>query len=330
MAKGDIITKRRHRARARRIIKQLLENENFRIKKIIKFGSRYFIAVGKKDGRRALFKTCIYPRSYDHLTNQKFSREILFLQYINGSSLQYLNKTAPSILSSSIDIRAWYIREYITGRTQNVSGGNIRFRRNFFGTKSRNWVLGILRELHSIKQDDLPYNFKKLLYAPQTLGYLWQFIEPSLPKVETFIKWPGAGKLIHKEFIRYGPIYRNKTRVLAHQELYAPHILEEQTWFRIIDWENVGWASIMKDVVTIWMRASKEPRWQRQLYLDFRQQYRTLKNFDELWDATVFVQSTFNVIGYFFYPDKRDFKELARFSGTILNSMLADKYSKET
>ncbi|MFA5134953.1 MAG: phosphotransferase [Patescibacteria group bacterium] len=328
MIKGTTATKRRHRERARRVIRELHRGERFIPIKKIKFGSRYYIAVGKKDGQQALFKTSIYPRSCDHLTNQKFAREILFLRYINSSPHKLLRQSAPLILSSEIGPRAWYIREYVGGKPQNINGGNIRFVPSFFTEDRQRWLLNLLRELHSIREKDLPSNFKRLLYAPQTLNYLWQFIGPNLPLVESFIRWPNAGLLIRREFKRYGPVYRTTRRVLAHQELYAPHMLEAGGRPKIIDWENVGWASIMKDVVTVWMRASRHSAWQRSLHSKFKRQYRGFKNFDELWNATVFVQAVFNVIGFNYYPDKRDFRELARFSGVTLTAMLKKRYRK--
>ena len=96
--------------------------------------------------------------------------------------------------------------------------------------------------------------------------------------------------------------------------------------FKIIDWENVGWASIVKDVVTIWIRASQNPAWQRRLYTEFKKHYRSYKLFDDLWTVTVLVQCVFNVIGYHFYHDKTDFKPMAQFSKKTLKAILSNTF----
>lgn len=323
---GDIITRRKHRVRARRIIKKLLQKQNFRITKKIKFGTRYFIAQGVQDGKKALFKSCIYPPSYDHLTNEKFSREVLFLNFIQTSNYKQLKKAAPHIFASDTAVRTWYIREFISGAVQNVSGGNVRFKNSFFTAKTLQWILDTFFELHSIQNRSLPSDFKKLLYAPQTLTYLWRFIGPQMDKIESYCNWKGCGKLIKAAFNRYEPLYRNASRVIAHQEPYAPHILNVNGQFKLIDWENIGWASITKDFSTIWMRSSQHPAWQRQLYKHLKQHYRSYSQFNRLWTITILLQSIFNVIGYFFYPTKRDFITLARFSREKTIEILTNKF----
>jgi len=326
MSKKDLAVRHEHRQRARRIIKHLIADEGFEITKKIKFGARYYIAEGFHQNNRALFKSCIYPHSYDHLTNQKFSREVLFLDFLRDSKFKIVKQTAPHIYASGTKTRAWYIREYVSGKVQNINGGNIRYKKEFFTPKSLHWTLDTLFDLHRIKSNHLPADFRKLLYAPQTLNYLWRFIWPYLDYVEHTLKWKGSSKLIKELFDHYAEIYKNTPRVLAHQELYAPHVIDVRGQFKIIDWENVGWASIVKDAVTVWMRASQNPWWQDRLHAEFRKHYQSYKSFDNLWTASVLVQCVFNVIGYHFYSDKLDFRPMAQFSKKTLKAILSNKF----
>ncbi len=326
MAKQDIKTRKKLRARAKRIIKRLIRRESFTIKKTIKFGSRFFVAQGKWKNKTALFKMTIYPRSYDHLTNEKFSREIQFMRFIGQSSYELVKASLPQLYVSSVGPRCWYIRQYLTGRRQNIAGGNIRFQDSFFTQASLRWITGFLDELHSITPKDLSPELKKLLFPPQNINYLWQFINPYLGLLETFTSVPRVGQQVKKILFNHNRLYATAPRVLAHQEVYAPHIVKQKNGYKLIDWENIGWSPITKDAVTIWMRASSHPSWQKKLYQQIKRSNASYKHFKELWATTVFLQSVFNVIGWHFYTDKKDFHELARFSSVKIKEIINNSF----
>ena len=84
MLAKDKETVKKHKAYARKLIKEIIAEHDFKITKRIKFGPRYFVAEGLYENKRALFKICLYPQSYDHLTNEKFCREILFLNIMEN------------------------------------------------------------------------------------------------------------------------------------------------------------------------------------------------------------------------------------------------------
>jgi len=318
-------TVKKHKSHARKLIKEIIIEHEFKITKRIKFGPRYFVAEGKYKGQNALFKICLYPKSYDHLTNEKFSREILFLNFIKQSKYKELKKATPYIYTSNIDTRVWYIREYLTGQTQNINEGNIRYKDAFFTTKNYNWFLKTFNQLQSIKKENLPNNFKKLLFPPQTLEYLWKFIGPFYENLDRFVKHKGATNQIHKIFQSHSKIYKASPRILAHQEVYSPHILISKKYIKLIDWENIGWALPTHDIVTIWMRAHKHPKWQAKLKNDFLNTNKKIKNIEELWHITMIMQSTFNVISYHHYFDKKDFYPLAKYSAQLIKNVVNKK-----
>jgi len=318
--KKEIIKK--HKTHARQLIKEITTGNNFKITKRIRFGPRFFVAEGKYQGHTALFKLCLFPKSYDHLTNEKFSREIIFLNFIQDSKYSDLKKATPRIYASDIGTRAWYIREYLDGQAQNINNGNIRFINKFFTTKNYNWFIKTTSQLQKIKSQELPRNFKQLLFPPQTLKYLWRFIGKFHKYLDKFVKFPGATKKIHQQFIENGKIYRTAPRILAHQEIYSPHILCSNKYIKLIDWENIGWALPTHDIVTMWMRAHKHPAWQNKLKKYFLKTYKNTKNINKLWDITVLMQSTYNVISYHYYFDKKDFRPLAEYSAQMINKIL--------
>lgn len=321
LAKNKNVVKK-HKAHARLLIKEIIKENNFEITKRIKFGPRYFVAEGKYQGQTALFKFCLYPQSYDHLTNEKFSREILFLNFIKKSKYKELKKATPYIYASNIDTRAWYIREYLNGKVQNINNGNIRFIDSFFNTKNFNWFVKTFSQLQSIKAKELPNNFKKLLFPPQTLEYLWQFIGPFSNDLDKFVKEKGMTDKIHDKFKKHSLIYKKAPHVLAHQEVYSPHILISPKNTKMIDWENIGWSLPTHDIVTLWMRAHKHPAWQNKLKKYFFIKNKKTKHLAELWNITVLMQSTFNVISYHHYFDKKDFLPLAKYSAQMIKKLL--------
>jgi len=265
---------------------------------------------------------CLYPQSYDHLTNEKFSREILFLNFIQNSKYSDLKKATPHIYASDIGTRAWYIREYLDCQAQNINNGNIRFIDKFFTIKNYNWFIKTISQLQKIKNHELPKNFKQLLFPPQTLEYLWRFIGPFHKDLDKFVKYPGATRKIHQQFKKNSPIYKSAPRILAHQEVYSPHILCSNKYIKLIDWENIGWALPTHDIVTMWMRAHKHPAWQNKLKKYFLKTYRNTKNIEKLWNITVLMQSTFNVISYHYYHEKTDFAPLAKYSAKLIRKVL--------
>jgi len=323
MLAKDKATVQKHRKKARQLIREITKREGFKITERIKFGPRYFVAKGLYQGNECIFKICLYPQSYDHLTNEKFSREIIFLDFIQHSKYHSLAKTTPALLKSNTKTRAWYIRELLDQQPQNINGGNIRFKDSFFNTKNLNWFVDtFIKELHKVKKPELPSAFKKLLFPPQTLEYMWRFISPYKKQLERFTAHKGSLKKIHKIFKQNSLIYRRSPRVLAHQEVYSPHILIKGSEIKMIDWENVGWATLTHDVVTLWMRAYHHPRWQQKLKKAFFEKNRKVKNLKKLWETTVLLQSTFNVISYHFYDEKKDFLPLAKASKKIINDYL--------
>lgn len=253
-------TKRQRLDVARHIIKEILSYEGFIVNKKIKFGPRYYVAQGKYNSLPAIFKICLFSDSVDHLTNEKFSREIHFLNFIQNSKHNKLKKAVPSVYASGIRPRAWYIRKNIIGRAQNLKGGNVRFKTNFFTQKNQEWFIALEKELQSIQNNELPSHFKKLLYPPDFTKHLWRFISPHWLRIETFMKWPGVARLIKKEFKQYAPIYNRAPRVLAHQEPYSCHILKTAKGLHLIDWENIGWSNPTHDIVALWMRAYQKTK----------------------------------------------------------------------
>ncbi|MFA6099139.1 MAG: hypothetical protein WC808_06420 [Patescibacteria group bacterium] len=310
----------------RQIAKDIISWEDFKIIKKIRFGPRYFIAEGLRNKQKCVFKICLYTDSIDHLTNEKFSREILFLNFIQYSKFHQVKSVTPRIQAFGLKPRAWYMREYLSGKFYNVNGGNIRFKKTFFTKPNLDWFVKTFTNLQSIKPADLPVNLKKFLYRPDFTRNLWRFISPHWQKIEQYMKWPGVSRLIKIEFTKYASIYNTAPQVLAHQEPYSCHFLRTQQRLHVIDWENIGWSNPNHDPVVLWMRAYNDPGWQKILYQKFRKKYAGYKEFDDLWIIEVLIQSVFNIISYYFYEDKKDIQEMVSFSDKKIREILTNTF----
>jgi len=318
--------KRKRLQIARHTISDILKEEGFKITKRIKFGPRFFVAQGIKNGKISLFKICLFTHSVDHDTNDNFSREISFLNFVGNSNLSFLKKSTPQVSAHGLEPRSWYVREYLKGKAQNIKGGNVRFKKSFFNQKNLNWIIKFFTSLQSIKRKRLPVDFQRLLYPPDFNKHLWIFIKLHLNKLDQYFKSPGITKPIISRFKKYISLYNKSPQVLSHKEPYSCHFLKKENRFLLIDWENINWANPAHDPVVIWMRAYEHQKWQNTLYQRFRNRYQDQKNFDLMWTMEVFIQSFFNVISYQFYHDQKDLEGLTKFSDKKTKEILNNDF----
>lgn len=306
---------------SRRFIKNLIISKRLSIKRIIKNGPRYFVAEITYKKKRALFKVCLYTPSTDFLTNEKFSREILFLRFISQSSHTAIRRAVPALYASGVAPRAWYIREYIQGKPQNVEGGNVTIKKSFFTYKNVDWLISVFASLQEVTPRELSPAFKRLLYQPEFKSQILKFINPHWKRVNRVLKVPRASHVLRRYFLNHIGVYNRSPRVLVHQEPYGVHFIKQKNSIRTIDWENISWGNSAHDMAVVWMRASKHPRWQEILH------QRTAKksaydNFQQLWELEIIMQSVFNIIGWHFYPKKADMAALFSFSKKQVNQFL--------
>ncbi|MFC1688004.1 phosphotransferase [Patescibacteria group bacterium] len=314
-----------HRLKAaREYINTIIKQEGLTVQKVLRNGPRYYVAIVSKNGIKALLKSCLFTSSVDFLTNEKFSREILFLRFLQKSKHTMVRNVAPHIYASGLTPRAWYLREYISGQTQNIRGGNVRFNSSFYTGRRLSWIVKLFSALQSIKKSELPSDFKKLLYPPDFTKQLYKFMTPHWKRIEKTLGWSGISKTIQPYFRQRTNLYNTAPRVMVHQEPYGVHFIKQGGKMRLIDWENIGWGNPLHDYVVLWMRASQHPKWQKQFRAAVKKQVR-LTSFDDLWKMEVIIQSVFNVVSWHFYSPKKDIVALVKFSKQNINHILQNK-----
>ncbi|PIY96881.1 MAG: hypothetical protein COY66_02470 [Candidatus Kerfeldbacteria bacterium CG_4_10_14_0_8_um_filter_42_10] len=326
MRKENPKIKKQRLQAAQDAINDILLKEGYRIIKELKYGPRFLLAEVTKRNQRALLKVCLFTNTLDKRTNLKFSREILFLKFLARSKYRFLKKSVPKIYASGLVPRTWYIREYWPGKTQNVEGGDIRFKPSFFNKDNLDWVFKFFSALQSIKKKELPAELRKLLHRSYNFNrQLWRYLEPHFELIEGYLRQPGVTQQFRRTIKEYIPAYNRATQVLSHQEPYSAHFIKNDGGFTLIDWENINWVNPVHDPVALWMRAYDHPAWQHQLYLKFKRHYRNLRQFDELWIIETFTQSCFNIVSYYFHHDTEDLQGLAMFSEKKIKEILSHK-----
>lgn len=309
---------------AKQHIKRILALHNLKIEKVTRNGPRFFVAICQRGKERFIFKTCIYTKSFDHLTNSKFAKEVLFLFFLKDQDKKYhfLNQSTPTIYDGSIRGRTWYLREYIDGQIQNIGSGTVRFKPSFFTDSTQQWILRFYKELARIKPSELPADLADLVKAQSNLKKTIYYI--SLGKKYIFKHFDEKK---YKEIISHlrpkEKFYNSARRALAHHEPYAPHFIKRKSGrFVLIDWENLGPSHPVNDISMIWMRCANHPKWQAKLLSEFRKQWPDPRSYNEIWQVKILIQSLFNIMGIEFAKNKTDFKPLADFSKECLERFL--------
>ncbi|MBI5037513.1 MAG: phosphotransferase [Candidatus Kerfeldbacteria bacterium] len=292
-------------------ITALMEEKKFHLTQIRSRGPRYFLASGTYHGRPAIFKMTIRPIAQERLTNEKLGREYLFLSTIQKLRSP-LSRATPRVWHGGISPHAWYIREEIRGTGALQPHNETKYVNSFFNQSSQRQIGTTLASLQQQKISVFPKSFQSLLYSPQLPSFLWKFIAPYAQLVDTFMQQPGFAASCRPYFMAADKVFKRAPRVLAHQELYPAHFLRAGKQWKIIDWENIGWALPTYDYVAMWLRAHERPRWQAAWQKHYEHAYRHYPDAKRLWDMTVFIQSLFNVVGYHFYPRRAHFSHLAR------------------
>ncbi len=325
MRKETPALRKKRLAEAQRVIEGIIAREHVRVQDIMRNGPRYYIAWGTRGAQRVVFKICLFTDTVDHLTNEKFSREILFLHFLATSHHATVRAGAPRLMNHGIRPRAWYVREFLSGKQQN-RGGSVRYAPSFFQLSTVRWIVRFFWSLQAIQKRELPASFLRLLYLPDLTHDLMKFMRPHWRLIGQFVGQQGVSKQIIRYLQSKGARYNNAPRVLAHQEPYADHFLKIRGGFHLIDWENIGWSNPLHDIVTIWMRAASRPDWQRALYRSFKKRSGSPAWFDELWEIETMIQSVFNIISYHFYPHKKDLRELTLFSKKNVHQILSNAF----
>lgn len=309
-------------AAAKRFIDTIVRDQHLSITKVIKRGPRFFVAEGICRHGLALLKICLFTRKDDNLTNEKFSREVLFLQYLQSSRVhRRLAAMTPHLIASGTAPRAWYLREYSQGKLQNVRGGNVRFRPSFFTQATLRLVGTLFGELQRIRAHELPGRFKLLLHTPDGIRKLMKFIKPYRGLIDRALGDGSQWKHIEKYLLANQDVYNSAPRVLVHQEPYAVHFIKHRHGWTLIDWENIGWGNPAHDYVVMWMRAAGHSRWQRALQRRVRRNV-AYRHFDRLWEMEIVLQSCYNLISWYAYPQRKDMRALFVFSQQIIRSMI--------
>jgi len=288
-------------------------------------GPRYLVARVLWRGKTCLLKFCLYPRSVDRMTNDKFSREVLFLKFLKSQNTRRIYNLAPHLYDGGAGTRAWYLREYLNGETFTVNNGNIRFKKSFFTEKHLKEIIADFSALQRIRPLDLPKILRKEMSRSDSIAAAWQYITPQWKNIARLIKDPSAARDLPRMLRARQYVFDHAPYALSHQEPYATHFIKAQGKLRMIDWENINWSSPLYDYSSLWMRASEHPAWQKKLHaVVSRRLNRTFRgHFQDVWETDLLIKALFNAVNAPTYPNQADFRALKVLSHHIIREQLA-------
>lgn len=277
------------------------------MKKNIRIGPRFFLGLYRKNSKRVLLKTSLGQRrdcSDIRRICKRLSRESKFLEFFSTYRNSFLKKAVPRLVDYETKGYAWYLKEYIDAKPQNINNSNFLFQKRFFTEKSSFFLAKFFSELHKASKD-FPSSFKRMIRRypfrshERYANYFIILDRYDLGYIRNKIKEFLDSKI---------KLFDNNQNVITHFEAFAPHILRDKNdQYYLIDWENLGWGSPARDIATLWMRAFEQPEWRKDLikkFLDFSLPSRK-KHFKDLFEIEVILQGISN-LGYFRHTRDKD------------------------
>ncbi len=252
--------------------------------KTFREGPRFYVVGGGYRGKRAVFKADVEegPRRL-RKARWRTRREAIFLEYAGI-------KHIPEFYEKGVRRKFfWFLEGWVSGESQEMGGSTFLVKETFFTERNMEFLLEFLTELHRLGGKSIP-QFEAHL-PRYTLADYMNFI------------WSDRGHLLGKDLAEEAAVYLksrhrlfniNQT-VVAHHELYGPHIFVAPDQFSVIDWENVGWGNLAHDFVSIWIRSFAHPDFQSELLKRFRAKQKAKEVFDQLFRLEVILQGVGNI-----------------------------------
>ena len=278
-------------------INEIVKKHDLALIEILRIGPRFFIGLYRRNGKKALLKISLgHTKENDDFRRvcRKLNRESRFLDILSHYRDPFLKKTVLKLIDFETKNRAWYLREYIEATPQNFNKSNFLFRKSFFNDRASTFLAQFFASLHGASKD-FPSSFKKTLKRYP--------LENQQEGARCFEILENRGLSHLKEKVKKfldakREIFDKNQNVITHYEAYAPHILKDiDSNFYFIDWENVDWGNIARDIATLWIRAFEHPTWQKDLiekFLKFSSPEQK-KYFKDLFGVEVILRSVFKI-----------------------------------
>lgn len=288
------------------MFEELFRELSFSPTKIFRQGPRVYVAGGRYQGQRAIFKSSL-PTS-QNVTSEHLYHEALFLE----SAPRYLDPFVPKVFrDGSEGGQSWYLVEWVwPGKAESIGKSDFLILSKFFTQDDLHWsleVLAALRRFSSQIPDNLKQEFAHTSYDLFSYRGLLElqggefFDRRILGRVKG---WLDEAESIYN---------RLNTTTITHHEFYGSQILTSGKTLKLTDWENVGWGHPLRDFTSLWVRAFEHPAWQKKFLQKFKEQLikeqkLTPEEFEVLFGVEKILQNFGNLVHF----DQTDLPEERR------------------
>jgi hypothetical protein len=279
-------------------IKELLVKENLLVDQILRDGPRYWVAAVRQGQSQLILKAVINDETWSSpgtskqfTTSDQLRAEIIALQGF-GSHEDKLAGRVPKLVASSLEPPVWSLRERILSQDMAGTVGSLLFRPEFYELVAPDRLVDYIMSYQEItpelgelaaatpQSDQTSLNSKMII---ADLDYPQSHLTRLSTRVNAYLRTQESW-------------HDQQVKVLAHGEVYPPHIFLEDDEIILIDWENFSLNNPVSDIMQVWIRAYDNPPWRAALK-DALWQKSSLakKDLEKLWDLELLYQSSRNL-----------------------------------
>jgi hypothetical protein len=295
---------------------------------IFRDGPRYWVGRIEHEGKSAILKTIIDDSSWTssisgrtfHPSDQ-LRMEVRVVEALHAHRGQIQGMTTDLIRYSSGD-EPWMLREMWKSKSMAAGGSPLVFKPDFFHMDMTEGLVSYIQCLQALTPAFAPMLLESPLLEQSQLAFIMDHSDLDQP---TDLLEPYAERMIEYLLERRG-LHDSCLTVLAHGQVFPPHIYRENGMIGLIDWENVNLDTHLHDYVSIWVRGYRHSDWQF-AFVDYLVQHGILADdrSRELWNIEILCQAS-SILNYLFWSNLESAEEQAAAIAALrrqINSVLA-------
>lgn len=285
----------------RELVETIITEHDLTVDRVLRDGPRYWVGLVRQGQDDLILKVLVGNDSWTSpRTGIRFTTADLIQAEIDALSglNHYRDRLAgdvPRIIASSGGPNAWTLREQVPGTDMSGSTGSLIFRDEFFELVEPEQLADYILSYQALTSElgaaaaGTPQSSRSkmmvadLVFPPESIRHLTD-------KANAYIQ---ARAVWHEA----------QAKVVAHGEVYPPHIFATRRGITLIDWENFSLCNPISDFMQTWVRAFQDTSWQERFeraILDRIPLDREVAQ--ELWDIEKVYQSGRN-LNYLYYSD---------------------------
>lgn len=275
-------------------VADIIARENLQVERVVRNGPRYWVGLVHQWKADLILKVVVSDETWSSpdtgkkfTTSDQLRAEITALQGL-ASHEDRLAGRVPKLVDSSLGPTVWSLREHIPSQDMAGTVGSLVFRPEFYDLVAPRQLVDYILSYQALT----PELGELAAATPQSDQTKMIITDLDYPHGHLTRLSEQVGRYLRAHEAWHG----QQARVLAHGEVYPPHIFIEDNQIILIDWENFGLNNQLTDIMPIWIRAYDNPNWRAALK-DYVWEKSTLARADleKLWDIELLYQSSRNL-----------------------------------